>query len=244
MTQNTNPLAVLRAVGPIGRRLIHHVRQDLRFMYDQRSLPLGESIEVPSESEELALKNGAFLQQTTTDSEHGLDTLNCSSHNSTVTDDTSGDSEKKNLDPVDLDGSVALDYVYHINVQQPSGEVGFRGMCSFVGFAYRPMIIEGAGHQVHAEAAEEFNAYVNAVCEQVDRGVACNPVPPGEHDYLKLSTPVTNTQTSEQRLPRKRSAVNTVRQMMASRPEEFNKLVPTTSAPHRLGHEASDEASD
>lgn len=40
--RNTNPLSVLRGFGPMGRRLIHHVRQDIRSMYDQRNPLIGE----------------------------------------------------------------------------------------------------------------------------------------------------------------------------------------------------------
>lgn len=44
--RNTNPLSVLRGFGPMGRRLIHHVRQDIRSMYDQRNPLIGE-VNVP-----------------------------------------------------------------------------------------------------------------------------------------------------------------------------------------------------
>ncbi|THD25295.1 Abhydrolase domain-containing protein 4 [Fasciola hepatica] len=280
---NTNPLSVLRGVGPIGRKLIHHVRQDLRFMYDQRNPLVGESFEVPSENDEFSLKTGAFHGHTT-DSEQPLDTSCQSIDPRPVHANDIKDCERLKLDPVDLDGSVALDYVYHINVQRPSGEIGFKSMCSCVAFAYRPMllrigeldphipitfiygsrswidmssgvktraarpgsyvdikIIEGAGHQVHAEAAEEFNAYVNAVCEQVDRGTACNPVPVGEHErrYAELNSKCTIPPT-DQRFHRVNPS-SSAQKIVSSRCDGLDR---SSAVVGSLGHEASDEASD
>ncbi|KAA0193151.1 1-acylglycerol-3-phosphate O-acyltransferase ABHD5, partial [Fasciolopsis buskii] len=241
---------------------------------------LNQPIEVPSETDELSLKRGAFHDQ-------AIDSVASSvsvDSTSTILKESNGGSGKLNVDPIDLDGSVALDYVYHINVQRPSGEIGFRSMCSFVAFAYRPMllrigdldphipitfiygsrswidmssgiktraarpesyvdikIIEGAGHQVHAEAAEEFNAYLNAVCAQVDCGVACNPVPTGEQDqnYVELKS-LDSSRSTEQRTGRLRSSSST-QKIAGIHSDSRERMLAVAGS---LGHEAGDEASE
>ncbi|RTG81871.1 uncharacterized protein DC041_0012415 [Schistosoma bovis] len=54
--------------------------------------------------------------------------------------DKSNSNTMDSIDLNDLDGSVALDYVYHINCQHPSGETGFKSLCSSVGWPQRPML--------------------------------------------------------------------------------------------------------
>lgn len=76
---------------------------------------LNQPIEVPSETDELSLKRGAFHDQ-------AIDSVASSvsvDSTSTILKESNGGSGKLNVDPIDLDGSVALDYVYHINVQRP-----------------------------------------------------------------------------------------------------------------------------
>lgn len=221
MLQSSNPLSILRAIGPLGRKAINYVRQDLIRVFDQHPLVSGEFIEVPTEEEEEAARQGfASSADVVADSEITVTGAADQPAATRVPDSSFGDLDKS-VDPRDFDGTAALDYVYHINVQRPSGEVGFRALCHHLGWAKRPMlkrvteldrlvpitfiygsrswmdmssgtttrilrpdsyvdvkIIEGAGHQVYAQAASEFNAYVNLVAHRVDVGDPFIPFDP------------------------------------------------------------------
>ncbi|CAH8512081.1 unnamed protein product [Dicrocoelium dendriticum] len=234
-----NPLTILRAIGPLGRSLIHRVRQDLRVMFDQRSLISGEFIEIPSVEVEESAQQG-YLARHLIDSDTNDDDGYCCYH------PLNGDGASSNttVDVSDFDGTAALDYIYHMNVQRPSGETGFKALCTMIGWAERPMldrihlldrnvpitfifgsrswldmssgtktrarrpdsyvdikIIDGAGHQVYAHAAEEFNQYVNTVGKRVDAGDLFRP-----SDYQNTPNDTDSLiRTNENRLSKRRS---------------------------------------
>ncbi|CAH8654303.1 unnamed protein product [Heterobilharzia americana] len=140
-----NPLSFLRAAGPFGPSLIHHFRQDLRGFFDQRPIRAGEILEIPAKEDIESTKSISFDDRTqSTDGEDNLPEFSSpvgrtDRGNDTVSDNSTSGS-LASIDFEDLDGSVALDYVYHINCQHPSGEAGFKSLCSSVGWPQRPML--------------------------------------------------------------------------------------------------------
>ncbi|CAH8579994.1 unnamed protein product [Schistosoma turkestanicum] len=139
------PLSFLRAAGPFGPSLIHYFRQDLRRFFDQRPIRAGEMIEVSRPEKSESFQN--ISHDNNIQSTNGEDDVfeppslihKTVQANRTVSDKSSSDT----LDSIDfeaLDGSVALDYVYHINCQNPSGEIGFKSLCGSVGWPQRPML--------------------------------------------------------------------------------------------------------
>ncbi|CAH8875667.1 unnamed protein product [Trichobilharzia szidati] len=139
-----NPLSFLRAAGPFGPTLIHHFRQDLRGFFDQRPIRDGEILEIPPEEQLESTGNISFDDQIQSTDGEDSGTFEASSiedktlKTNGTNKSTSGSVGSLGFD--DLDGSVALDYVYHINCQHPSGEAGFKSLCSSVGWPQRPML--------------------------------------------------------------------------------------------------------
>ncbi|KAF5399930.1 hypothetical protein PHET_06674 [Paragonimus heterotremus] len=179
LVRSTSPLAPLRAAGPLARRIFHRARDDLRSFYDQRDVVLGSYYEVPKVEDELDVSHDSPILSSATSTESESNRIPADAGKST-SEDTGGSDLQKHFSAEDFDGSIALDYVYHMNVQKPSGELGFKAMCSTIGWAQNPMInridqldpsiIEGAGHQVYAQAADDFNAYVNSIADHTDSG--------------------------------------------------------------------------
>ncbi|CAI2736464.1 unnamed protein product [Schistosoma spindalis] len=140
-----NPLSFLRAAGPFGPSLIHYFRQDLRGFFDQRPIRVEEMREIPRTEQLKSTQNVSYDNHIqSTNGEDDVFKPPSPIHITMKTEGTVSDKPNSNtldsIDLNDLDGSVALDYVYHINCQHPSGETGFKSLCSSVGWPQRPML--------------------------------------------------------------------------------------------------------
>ncbi|CAH8667614.1 unnamed protein product [Schistosoma haematobium] len=140
-----NPLSFLRAAGPFGPSLIHYFRQDLRGFFDQRPIRVEEMTEIPRAEQLESTQNFSYDNHIqSTNGEDDVFKPPSPIHRTMKTGETVYDKSNSNtmdsIDLNDLDGSVALDYVYHINCQHPSGETGFKSLCSSVGWPQRPML--------------------------------------------------------------------------------------------------------
>ncbi|KAF8561884.1 hypothetical protein P879_07439 [Paragonimus westermani] len=182
LVRSTSPLAPLRAAGPLARRIFYRARDDLRSFYDQRDVVLGSYYEVPKAEDELNVSHDSPVFSSATSAESEPYRVPSGAGKST-SGDTDGGDLQKHFNAEDFDGSIALDYVYHMNVQKPSivfiaNLLLFRvnlpsnpDVALTVGSCYvRWLIIEGAGHQVYAQAADDFNAYVNDIADHTDSG--------------------------------------------------------------------------
>ncbi|CAL8073343.1 unnamed protein product [Calicophoron daubneyi] len=289
---SANPLSFLRAAGPLGPRIIHGARQDLRCIFDQRDFGVGEEYQVPTKSQESQAKRGFLFSTKSSSSEPDEATVPNESDENKPPSVNGAAKNGENL--LNLDGTVALDYIYQINVQHPSGEVGFKSLCSRAVWAKRPLlgrvaqmdrripitfiygsrswmdmssglktralrpdsyvdvkIIEGAGHQVYAQAADEFNAYVNAVAEHVDSNDPFNPLGPmdaprGRFDSASFMSSRLSIDT---RLRKRRSSgidVNSLMHSVASERSDLQQQPQVGRSPDlsKLSDEANDEASD
>ncbi|KAH8864309.1 1-acylglycerol-3-phosphate O-acyltransferase ABHD5 [Schistosoma japonicum] len=140
-----NVLPYLRAAGPLGPSLIHYFRQDLRGFFDQRPIHIGEISEMPpaeqlGSSQDISFNNHAQPTDGEDDTFRSTSAMDKTAKVNGIVFDKSSSSILDSVDFEDLDGSVALDYVYHINCLHPSGETGFKSLCSSVGWPQRPML--------------------------------------------------------------------------------------------------------
>ncbi|CAH8660157.1 unnamed protein product [Schistosoma bovis] len=120
-----NPLSFLRAAGPFGPSLIHYFRQDLRGFFDQRPIRVEEMTEIPRAEQLESTQNFSYDNHIqSTNGEDDVFKPPSPIHRTMKTGETVYDKSNSNtmdsIDLNDLDGSVALDYVYHINCQHPS----------------------------------------------------------------------------------------------------------------------------
>ncbi|KAL5970207.1 Lyso N-acylphosphatidylethanolamine lipase [Taenia solium] len=115
-------LATMRMIGPFGLNAMRKVRQDFGQVYFQTSASTNESCEVGDGHNDFRHVNSWS-----------------SSRKQSPTSKT-GSSKASRFDSLSpYDSSVVYNYIYHINVRNPTGEDAFKSI-SVLGWAARPML--------------------------------------------------------------------------------------------------------
>ncbi|KAL5107992.1 1-acylglycerol-3-phosphate O-acyltransferase ABHD5 [Taenia crassiceps] len=115
-------LTTMRIIGPFGLNAMRKVRQDFEQVYFQTSASANESFEVDDDHN---------------DFEHANSWSSDKNQPAQFKMGLSKTSRFDSLSP--YDSSVVYNYIYHINVRNPTGEDAFKNM-SLMGWAVRPML--------------------------------------------------------------------------------------------------------